>query len=238
MAVVLRVAGSEEYVMPDPAGTHCPTAGWRPPGTIADPPGSVGRIPSVVHELTAIMAHDPVRITGCWMNAAMLTLQAFKANELRDLMSWFPDRTSCQTWGGLQFRFPFTEETFREDAKVQTLATWSLIDGDGTFCAFGQYYPRLGRCHLGRLAVAPALRGRGVGSTLVRELAQRGLNDLGVDSCSLFVLPGNERAARLYRRLGFDAQPYPVPDPAFDACIYMVAPGLKFGVGRAGARKP
>jgi ribosomal protein S18 acetylase RimI-like enzyme len=181
------------------------------------------------------MTDDLVRGRGFQMDAGMLTLQPFQASELRDLMSWFPDRASCVTWGGLQFRYPFTEHTFSEDAKVQELASWTMVSGDGTFCAFGQYYPRLGRCHLGRLAVAPTLRGRGIGSTLVRELTRRGVCDLGVDSCSLFVLPGNERAARLYRRLGFSAQPYPEPEPAFDACIYMVAPGLKFGGRQSGA---
>ena len=184
------------------------------------------------------MTDDSVWARCLQMDAGMLTLQTFQASKLRDLMSWFPDRISCQTWGGLQFRYPFTEHTFRQDAKLQELASWAMVSDDGTFCAFGQYYARLGRCHLGRLAVAPRLRGRGIGSTLVRELAQRGLNDLGVDSCSLFVLPGNERAARLYSRLGFNAQPYPEPGPLVDVCIYMVAPGLAFGGRPAGNREP
>jgi ribosomal protein S18 acetylase RimI-like enzyme len=159
----------------------------------------------------------------------MLKLQAFRPTELRELMTWFPDRASCQVWGGPGFRYPFTEDTFREDAKVQELASWSLMDSEGTFCAFGQYYLRLGRCHLGRLAVAPGLRGRGIGTTLVRELGERGRAELGADSYSLFVLPGNERAMRLYSRLGFVARPYPEPASVFDGCVYMVAPSLDFG---------
>lgn len=163
------------------------------------------------------------------LDCGMLRLRPFQSRELRELMSWFPDGPACRTWGGPEFRYPFTEDTFREDARVQELASWSMVDGDGTLCAFGQYYARLGRCHLGRLAVAPALRGRGIGSTLVREMARRGLAELRADSCSLFVLPGNERAARLYGRLGFVARPYPEPSPLFDQCTYMVAPGLAFG---------
>ena len=93
----------------------------------------------------------------------------------------------------------------------------------GSLGAFGQYYRRLGRCHLARLAVAPALRGRGIGTTLVRELCRLGAADLGVDAYSLFVLPGNARAERLYRRLGFSAVPYPEPAAEFDGCTYMVA---------------
>jgi RimJ/RimL family protein N-acetyltransferase len=45
-----------------------------------------------------------------------------------------------------------------------------------------------------------------------------------VDAYSLFVLPGNERAERLYRRLGFTPVPYPESAPEFDGCTYMVAP--------------
>ena len=156
----------------------------------------------------------------------MLSLQAFQSSDLRELMSWFPDRDSCRVWGGPGFRHPFTETTFREDARVRELASWSMVNGDVAFCAFGQYYLRLGRCHLGRLAVSPAMRGRGIGSALVRQLAERGLAEFGVDACSLFVLPSNERAARLYSRLGFVAQPYPEPAPLFEGCTYMVAPGL------------
>jgi predicted GNAT superfamily acetyltransferase len=153
-----------------------------------------------------------------------LSLQPFSESQLAELMTWFPDRTSCQTWGGPGFRHPFTAETFRDDARLDSLPSWAMITPDGTLAAFGQYYPRLGRCHLSRLAVAPALRGHGIGTSLVRELCRQGGAELGVGSYSLFVLPGNEPAERLYRRLGFSAVPYPEPEPQFEACTYMVAP--------------
>lgn len=140
-------------------------------------------------------------------------------------MSWFPDPASCRQWGGPGFRFPFTAQTFRDDARLDSLPSWSLIGADGALCGFGQYYLRLGRCHLARLAIAPAMRGRGLGSTLIRELCERGRSELGADTFSLFVLPDNERASRLYRRLGFSSVAYPEPDPVFAGCIYMIAPG-------------
>ncbi len=153
-----------------------------------------------------------------------LHLRRFGEPLLPELMSWFPDRTSCQTWGGPGFRHPFTAATFPEDARLDSLPSWVLVTPDGALAAFGQYYRRLGRCHLARLAVAPALRGRGIGGTLVRELCRLGAAELGVDTYSLFVLPGNERAERLYRRLGFLPMPYPEPATEFDGCTYMVAP--------------
>ena len=159
----------------------------------------------------------------------MLSLQSFRAADLVELMSWFPDQASCRVWGGPAFRHPFTLDSFREDSKVDQLASWSLVDGDSRLCAFGQHYERLGRCHLGRLAVAPTLRGQGIGRALVREIARRGLAELGADSCSLFVLPGNERAQRLYARLGFEVQAYPEPAAAIEGCTYMVAQRPDFG---------
>ena len=154
-------------------------------------------------------------------------LQAFSEAWLPELMSWFEDADACRVWGGPSFRFPFTRETFRADARLDSLATFALTTNAAMLLGFGQYYLRAGRCHLGRLAIAPAHRGRGLGSTLVRELCRIGSEDLGVETYSLFVLPGNERAIRLYERLGFAPARYPEPDPMFDDCVYMVAAPLR-----------
>lgn len=162
-----------------------------------------------------------------------MELQRFSEAHLPELMSWFPDPASCQVWGGPAFRHPFTTESFRADTLVENLPSLVLVMPDGTLAAFGQYYARLGRCHLARLAVAPALRGRGIAEVLVRELSRLGSAALGVDGYSLFVLPDNEPAQRLYRRLGFVVAAYPEPAPEFDGCLYMVAPAPGVGVSHA-----
>jgi ribosomal protein S18 acetylase RimI-like enzyme len=153
-------------------------------------------------------------------------LERFKESHLPELMTWFPDETALKTWGGPEFRFPFTEAIFREDAKLTSLPTWALVKDGGQFAAFGQCYLRVGRCHFGRLAVSPALRGRGHGTTLIYELARWGTAEFGVDSMSLFVIASNPRAIALYCRLGFSEMPYPEPAPAIDSFIYMVATKL------------
>jgi ribosomal protein S18 acetylase RimI-like enzyme len=150
-------------------------------------------------------------------------LRQFSDSWLPELMSWFPDRESCQVWGGPEFRFPFTETSFREDAKLGSLPSWALLRDDGTLAGFGQCYLRADRCHLGRLAIAPAFRGQGFGSTLVRELCRWGRAEFGVESCSLFVMPSNVQAMRLYERLGFAQVPYPEPVAELQEFIYMVA---------------
>lgn len=161
--------------------------------------------------------------------AGIVKVQPFNCSQLTELMSWFPDRTSCQTWGGPEFRFPYTGATFRDDAKIEQLPTWALVQDDGGLVGFGQYYLRASRCHLGRLAIAPSLRRRGLGNTLVRELCQMGSVVLGVRSYSLFVHPDNANALRLYQRLGFVVAPYPEPLPGVESYVYMVASRLEIG---------
>jgi ribosomal protein S18 acetylase RimI-like enzyme len=99
----------------------------------------------------------------------------------------------------------------------------TLIGSDGELLGFGQYYLRVGRCHLARLAISPIHRGRALGVILIRELCRRGCDEMRVDHCSLFVDPGNAPAIHLYKRLGFTPMAYPEMAPQFAACTYMVA---------------
>ena len=136
-------------------------------------------------------------------------------------MSWLPDAHACRVWGGPLFRFPFTPATFRDDAKIDSLHTWMVVAAH-EMIAFGQYYRRNDRCHLGRLIVEPTRRGHGIGAVLVRELCERGSAELGTAEFSLFVLSGNERARHLYERLGFEVARYPDDTPQYAECVYMV----------------
>jgi ribosomal protein S18 acetylase RimI-like enzyme len=135
-------------------------------------------------------------------------------------MRWFPSRESCQVWGGPEFRFPFTAETFRADSHLE-LASWVLLDGCDLLCGFGQYYLRAGRCHLARLVIVPSHRGRGFGTRLIELLSDGGKTALGVEHCSLFVATANTTAIALYQRLGFARAAYP-GDPPVPGCHYMV----------------
>ena len=150
----------------------------------------------------------------------------FDVARLPELMRWFPDAASVRVWGGPDFRHPFDEQTFREDTRVDSLQSWSLVAPDGSLGAFGQYYLRVGRCHLGRLVVAPSLRGSGVGRRLVQELCRVGGPTLGTTEYSLFVYDSNPVAIRLYRSLGFVEVPYPEPAGGLEGMLYMVSAAM------------
>ena len=141
------------------------------------------------------------------------------------MMTWFPTEDSCHVWGGPEFRFPFTTETFLADSKLMRLPSYALIGESGELCGFGQFYSRVGRCHLSRLAVAPDYRGRGLGTQLIETLLREGKKTLGVTQGSLFVHVTNTSATALYERLGFTRSPYPEPGLAIPNSHYMVLSG-------------
>jgi GNAT superfamily N-acetyltransferase len=60
-------------------------------------------------------------------------------------------------------------------------------------------------CEVDELFVAPAARGRGIGTALFAALERGELGAASAVSIELGVTPGNEGARRLYERLGFKA---------------------------------
>ena len=161
-----------------------------------------------------------------------MNLTPAAADQLRELMTWFPDQHGCAAWGGPNQRFPFTEASFRADTRWGVVPSYSLLGDGGELLGFGQYYPRVGRCHLARLAIARDRRGAGLGGRLVRGLCEIGCAALAVDECSLFVMVDNAPAVRLYEKHGFVTVPYP-GDFEIAGSVYMVAP-LDRVIGAAG----
>ena len=140
---------------------------------------------------------------------------------LIEMMSWFTNEQELMDWSGPNFRYPFDLSSFVDDLKLGTLHSFSLVSNESDFLAFGQYYQRLGKCHLGRLIVNPNFRGNGIAAELMQQIGKLGLNDLAVKECSLFVLKHNTRAIRSYEKFGFSVVNYPQEMP-LDNCWYMV----------------
>ena len=138
-----------------------------------------------------------------------------------ELMSWFSSEEELGVWSGPGFGYPFDLISFRRDIKLDSLKSFSLISSEQGLLAFGQYYLRFGRCHLGRLVVNPCLRGQGIVAHLIAQLSALGNADLDTDSCSLFVVSDNKSAIRAYLKLDFTRADYPGELPMGN-CFYMV----------------
>ncbi|WP_160151752.1 N-acetyltransferase [Microbulbifer sp. ALW1] len=157
------------------------------------------------------------------METHRLQLAACTQEHIPVLMKWIQSETQCREWGGPFFRYPFDTQSFAEDCSWQKLPSFVLQGVAGKLLAFGQFYRRLERCHLGRLIVAPEARGCGIGKSLIRLLAKQGCNALATDQCSLFVLKNNRPAQALYEKIGFQRRDYPEPFEGLELCHFMTA---------------
>lgn len=156
-------------------------------------------------------------------NKPLVNMRLTKPSEKNfiELMSWFSTEEALNVWSGPNFRYPFDLSSFKSDLKLDSLNSFSLVSNEGDLLAFGQYYLRLARCHLGRLVVNPNLRGQGIASHLIHKLSILGKSDLNTDSCSLFVLEHNKSAIQAYTKLGFSMADYP-EEIQLENCLYMV----------------
>lgn len=163
--------------------------------------------------------------------STIFTMSPPGSEDLREIMSWFATLDQALAWSGPGIRYPWTEPTFRADARIDELPSQCLRRGR-SLLGFGQYYERLGCCHLGRLVIDPERRRQGLAGRLIRGLADRGCRAIGTVECSLFVLSRNHAALTCYQRLGFAVRAYPdqawlaasVPTEDYGDCLYLRCP--------------
>lgn len=149
-----------------------------------------------------------------------MNLIEFDASHISVMMQWFPDHKSTAIWGGPNFRYPYSKQSFMHDLNLDHAASFVLMSDQGTVLAFGQYYQRNKHCHLSRLVVSPLERGNGLGKQLINLLSLKGSKALQLKSCSLFVMAYNTAAIKLYLSLGFRQAVY--PDNTADDIVYML----------------
>ena len=152
-----------------------------------------------------------------------MRIETARTEDAREVMNWFPDKESVMLWGSPYTRYPLREETFFVDIywdRVESRVAWG---NQGELLAFGQFYPKLGRCHLARLVVNPEFRRRGVGVNFIGQLMKHGGEQLDTSEFSLYVMTANKPAWHCYKSLGFHMELYPHGDPHLDNCVFMVA---------------
>lgn len=149
------------------------------------------------------------------------TLSLLADAEIVEVMAWFPTAESVDIWGGPDFRFPFTAQSFREDCRLDRMQSYTLRNASGELAAFGQSYERDGRGHLARLVANPGLRRQGAGRQLVERIIALLEETHAYDEYSLFVYRHNVPAYQCYLSLGFVVQDYPEDAPMPEKCYFL-----------------
>jgi ribosomal protein S18 acetylase RimI-like enzyme len=152
-----------------------------------------------------------------------MLIEAARIEDVREVMTWFPDKESVMLWGSPYTRWPIREETFLEDIYWDRIESRVCRGEQGELLAFGQFYAKLARCHLARLVVNPDFRRRGIGLSFIEQIMQHGGEALATNEFSLYVMTANKPAWHCYKALGFHMEPYPHGDPHLDNCVFMKA---------------
>lgn len=140
---------------------------------------------------------------------------------LVEIADWVITEDQLVEWAGPNMQFPCDAQTLKQDLFTKNWPAFSLVTADYKLLGFGQYYSRLGHCHLCRLIIAPCYRSKGLAQILIARISEVGIRALGVTSCSLFVYQKNLAAIKAYQKIGFKVGEYPGGDMP-DNCVYMI----------------
>ncbi len=166
------------------------------------------------------------------MRPARYAFRPAAAADLPMLRRWLDTREVVQWWGAPGKQFALLAEDLSEPAM-----TMRIVSLDGIPFAYAQDYAvhRWPQAHFQHLPPRtraidafigePALLGRGHGSTFLRLLAQR-LVDEGVPLVAIDPDPGNTRARRAYFNAGFRGESI-VQAPDGPAVLMIFAPSAR-----------
>ena len=139
----------------------------------------------------------------------MLSLVEFAPEHFGRLRAWFTSEREVVQWGGAGLHHPL------DDAQLQGIVdecradppqrgAWTAVDGEEIVGHVELGYRRADRvARLGRVGIAPAHRGRGLGVELVSAALDAAWAQDWVQRADLRVYTFNAPALATYRRLGF-----------------------------------
>ena len=99
------------------------------------------------------------------------------------------------------FTLPWTRKGFA-DALESPYSVYLCAVQDGSIIGYTGYLRSFEEAAITNVAVAPALRGRHVGESLLAALMRAGMED-GIERFTLEVRVSNTAARRLYEKLGY-----------------------------------
>lgn len=132
--------------------------------------------------------------------------------DLPVVASWVPDAEALYAFAGPWVTWPFLPRDLDDLHKRPGATAWMLDTADGEPVGHVQLTPVDGALRIGRLIVAPSVRGNGWGRRLLL-LALEHARARGIRRVQLGVLASNTPARRLYESLGFVADPETLDAP-------------------------
>jgi RimJ/RimL family protein N-acetyltransferase len=142
-----------------------------------------------------------------------IELQPFERSDFARLISWVTSEKEVLVWGGMIFHYPLDEfqlekylqaaETDQPARKIFKAVETLTNEAVGQI-ELDQIDRRNRSARISRVLVGePSLRGKGIGSQMVRKVLQVGFNQLGLHRLFLGVFEFNKAAISCYEKVGF-----------------------------------
>jgi GNAT superfamily N-acetyltransferase len=141
-----------------------------------------------------------------------LSLRNFVPSDYPELISWFPTAADLRLFAGTSAEWPLTIESLSARAEVEVSEAFTaVLDESGVTAGHVEFIRETkDQVRLGRIAIAPDLRGQGLVALLLDRASEKA-RTAGFRWISLLVIPGNVSALRAYARAGYvDVGPSPV----------------------------
>jgi len=137
------------------------------------------------------------------------TLRPACGSDYATVATWSTSAAACLRWAGPRLPFPFAAVDLERLLEIPGGGcSHVLASGTEPPLGFSQHWVAIpGAVHLGRIIVAPALRGHGLGRLLVERSIERAAREPGAQSVTLRVYRDNAAALRLYQSLRFVEEP-------------------------------
>lgn len=151
------------------------------------------------------------------MAAQSLRLKPFGRNDYDTLASWIADERAQIIWSATTFPFPLTQNDIEDycclcrDNTPHHEFMKAVDPNSGAMVGIFSMkrVDSLGRTgHLSMIMIAPAHRGKGMGSAMVKAALARGFKTKGFRRIQLYVFTFNRAAKTCYSRCGMIAEGY------------------------------
>ena len=140
-----------------------------------------------------------------------MTLQSrkFQKRDISELFAWFKTEEQALLWAGAALNWPLQRRAFTELLKQDGhhspyREVWA-VDRAGEMIGHFQivFNRRLQTAGLGRIALAPHVRGEGLSGSLMALILDHAFSPSWVHRVELNVFSQNARAISAYERVGF-----------------------------------
>jgi RimJ/RimL family protein N-acetyltransferase len=131
-------------------------------------------------------------------------LRTCRPEDAETIIGWFSTHQDAVIWGGPDVPNPLTASWLAQQFLDAYRRYYVLTDETGRICGTYFLYPMPEECrvHLGRFAVAPNLRRRGLASLMI-QYAMDAARSYDAQKLTLKVYDHNLAARRVYDRAGF-----------------------------------